>query len=79
MTKQIRICITLFAKRIIPMEKLFFLLPTLTAKLKVLEQRCYLHLKKMKKGSLFIYIQIMLVLINSMSIEALTVQRNDKL
>ena len=38
-----------------------------------------LHLKKMKAENLFIYTQIMLALINFMSIEVLNVQKNDKL
>ena len=56
-----------------------FLPRTLIAKLKVLEQHYCLHLKKMKAENLFIYTQIMLALINFMSIEVLNVQKNDKL
>ena len=79
MMKRIKICISLFAKRIILMERSFFLPLTLIAKLKVLEQHYCLHLKKMKAENLFIYTQIMLALINFMSIEVLNVQKNDKL
>ena len=55
------------------------MLLTLNVKLKVLEQHYCLHLKKAKAESLFIYIPIMLALINFMSIEALNEQKNDKL
>ena len=46
---------------------------------KIKEQHYCLHLKKMKAENLFIYTQIMLALINFMSIEVLNVQKNDKL
>ena len=68
-----------FCQKNNPDGEIIFLPLTLIAKLKVLEQHYCLHLKKMKAENLFIYTQIMLALINFMSIEVLNVQKNDKL
>ena len=68
-----------FCQKNKPDGEIIFLPLTLIAKLKVLEQHYCLHLKKMKAENLFIYTQIMLALINFMSIEVLNVQKNDKL
>ena len=68
-----------FCQKNNPDGEIIFLPLTLIAKLKVLEQHYCLHLKRMNAEKLYIYTQIVLALINFMSIEALNARENDKL
>lgn len=68
-----------FCKKNNPDGEIIFLAADPDCKIKGVGTALLSAFEKMKKGSLFIYIQIMLVLINSMSIEALNGQRNGRL